>query len=68
MYSFRRRALCVWLMWDGALCSVYILKSSEWVAVVGMGYILCLVGGRKSMFVCMRVHVCDCNVVTSFSL
>lgn len=66
MCSLKRRGLCVWLMWAGALCSVYILESSEWVAVVGMGYILCLVGGRKSMFVCVCVR--NCNVVTSFSL
>jgi len=40
--------------WSSVLC-VYP-KSSEWVAVDGMGYILCLVGGRNSACVC--VYVC----------
>lgn len=49
--------------WSSVLC--VCPQSSEWAAVDGMGYILCLVGGRgkKSLLFCVRACVCVCVTV-----
>lgn len=54
-----RRVLCSAIV--GWISALFICpQSSEWVHVDGMGYILCLVGGRNRMSVCLcvcgRVH------------
>lgn len=51
-----RSVLCSAIVgWISVLC--ICPQSSEWVNVDGMGYILCLVGGRNRMSVCLSVRV-----------
>lgn len=51
-----RKVLCPAIV--GWISVLFICpQSSEWVNVDGMGYILCLVGGRNRMSLCLSVRV-----------